>query len=824
MTCFFITGSGRSGTTSLLRALGLSSKVVVGLEPEPTLNIESRDLFDGRLKSPYSALAESVVPRLAKVLDQGQIYVEKHLSLIPFVPYLHEMLDCKFIIPIRDGRDVVTSMVSWHNQMFPIIYQECTDTPELSDRAKQILANQVGMDTFDYSLPRPSEDDPWYEAWPRFTRFEMVAWYWSYVNEYLFDELKKLPPDRFMLVDYSNVTADVIKEAYTFMELPDYDEQAVSELLNRHVNSLNDRVGENGLFPKWQSWDPTLLQRFWDIAGKTMIRLGFAEEQIRPMPVGYGQYAGRAPSSATARMFNSWYEAFESGLSSVVEVDAESIARGAAGFSGKSHVLVRGRGAGQGAQVSADIIRDKLPIVGDLVVSRSGISHAYDIDAFVRGLASLSGQFVYIGGMRGHFRKMKDHRHIWHPSLLAHDNDVSVSRVCEILREEGFETIVAAPVLAGADELSTETVIISCRNSMVPERLLTGHELCLSYAPYQVTRAFSSMDDIVGLVNTGCAYFSDGGLGLANPLSYFKTMLADLRGLPQRYIGSMRDLLRPESTFNTAIRVDVDMDLVAGLEMSRVAAAAGLPLTFYILHTAPYYGYFYSGIFYRHECSAEVYRAMQANGCEIGLHIDALGLYIDHEVDGAQAVVEELAWLRQQQIHIYGTTAHNCAPVYGAENFEIFKGHSVREEGYYLRGDKFVPLEVLDCAELGLEYEGSQGARAKHFVNPAANDYLVKLAEGDFLRDAQWFKSYIMSNGYNDWGEGYKIWLLGKNMWVIAGNTLDGAEVYEFNVTWERVREFLATLTEKERVIFTLHPIYLGARKAPGEFPIAVEC
>lgn len=845
MSTFFITGSARSGTTSLLRALELNSRVVVGLEPEPSLNVESRELYERRLASPFGALASAVVPRVAKALDQGSIYIEKHVSLVPFVSHLNDLIDCKFIVPIRDGREVVTSLINWHSQMFPIIYQECTEQPELSVRAQKVLNDQVGVDTFDYSLPRPPKSDPWHDAWPSFTRFEMVAWYWSYINNYLLDTLKQLPQDRFLIVDYTNPDVETIRKVYDFAGLSDFDPVGVSALLKKKVNSLDDRIGVQGSFPHWQNWSEELTQRFWDIAGSTMVRLGFVSNGIRPTPAGFGDwwredstvdpawYASIYDYRGTSHaMFKAWCETVRSEVSSVVDIGS-GIGHGYVDyFSDKEFVGIdlssnavhwseEKKLNAKHKFICADILQEKVQVRGDLVFSQGTIDNVYDIDAFVREMARMSDRYVYIANYRGYFGEMSDHRYLWDKKFRVLFNDISAKKVCDILRAEGFASVAAFPIETGREDIPVETVIVACRDQIAQEKLMAGHKLHFDFAPYRVTRAFSSTEDVVGMVNAGCAYFSDSGLGLANPLSYFAQMLQDLGVLNSRKFGSMRELLRQGSDCNTAIRVDVDMDLVAGLEMAKISSRFHLPLTFYILHTAPYYGYMHEGTFYRHEESAEIYRAMQSFGCEVGLHVDALGLYLDHNIDGSQAVEQELLWLREQQIDIRGTSAHNCAPVYGAENFEVFKGRSVRRTPYFYRGGKYIPLETLDEQALGLEYEGSLGVRASQFIDPAHNPYLVKLPEGDFLRDPEWFKTYILANSYNEWGCGYKIWLLGKDMWVIAGASNAGDEVFEFGVEWSRVRDFVSSAPVSEQIIFTLHPIYLGARKAAGEFPIS---
>lgn len=844
MSTFFITGSARSGTTSLLRALDLSSGVVVGLEPEPSLNVESRELYEGRLATPYGALASAVVPRVAEVFDKGLVYIEKHVSLVPFVSHLDKLIDCKFIIPVRDGREVVKSLMNWHSQMFPIIYQECIEKPALSARALDVLNKQVGVDSFDYSLPRPPKSDPWYDAWPSFSRFEMCAWYWSYINNHLFDTLESLSKEKYLIVDYSNPSVEAIAKVYDFAGLTDFDPAAIAALLERKVNSLDDRIGVQGTFPHWEMWSEELTQRFWDIAGSTMVRLGFVTGGVRPKPAGFGDwwredstvdptwYAGIYDYRATSHaMFKTWYATIRDEVSSIIDVGS-GIGHGYVDhFADKGFVGIDlSSNAVQWSEerklndkhefICADILQDKVNKRGDLVFSQATIDNVYDVDAFVREMAKMSDRYVYITNYRGYFGEMSDHRYLWDKKFRVLFNDVSVKKICGILRSEGFATVTAFPIETGREDIPVESIIVACRDLVAPEKLVAGHKLHFNFAPYCVTKAFSTAEDVVGLINAGCAYFSDSGLGLANPLSYFAQMLSDLSALKDRKIGSMYDLLLGGSGVNTAIRVDVDMDLVAGLEMAKISSRYQLPLTFYILHTAPYYGYMYEGTFYRHEGSAELYRNMQSLGCEIGLHVDALGLYLDHNVDGSQAVEQELAWLREQKVNVRGTSAHNCAPVYGAENFEVFKGRSIRGTPYFNRGEKYIPLGTLDELALGLEYEGSQGTRAGHFIDPALNPYLVKLPEGDFLRDPLWFKTYIMANSYNEWGCGYKIWLLGKDMWVIAGSSSAGDEVFEFNVTWGRVRDFVSAAPTSERIIFTLHPIYLGARKAAGEFPI----
>lgn len=162
------------------------------------------------------------------------------------------------------------------------------------------------------------------------------------------------------------------------------------------------------------------------------------------------------------------------------------------------------------------------------------------------------------------------------------------------------------------------------------------------------------------------------------------------------------------------LRHDVDGDIVAAREMARIEAALGIRSTFFVLHTAPYHATFEGGQVHRYEAVVELYREIQELGHEIAIHTDALGLYQDHGLDGADGLRNELAWLRSEGIEITGTLAHNSFGVYGANNYSLFKGRPLTD--YFGAGTarsvehngRWSPIQELDEDELGLTYEGNE--------------------------------------------------------------------------------------------------------------------
>ena len=846
MSAVFIVGCSRSGTTSMLEVLKLSSDSHCEMEPFPNLNHESRDLMDGRLSDPYAPLVQHVVPRVAAGLARKPVYVEKQVSLVPFIEYLAKLLNCKFIIMRRDGRDVVSSLINWHNQMFPIIYQECSEPADLSDRPRAILAEQTGPDPFDYSLPRPHKGDPWHEKWPYLTRFEMVTWYWARINEILLEQMAKLDPSRYLVVDYTDPRVPDLKTAYEFAGLDDFEEHRTGQVLARKVNSLKDRGVASPAFPYHDSWSDLHKQRFNDIAFDTMKKVGYTDAEHRPPPPGFGQwwseeeqddewyksiYDYRRPLH---EMFHRWLLKVEQSvgqLSSVIEVGCGTGHGYTEWLTGRRYVgidlcpkaieLCRARSTSDGHSfLCCDIIASQPDVRADLVFSHATIDNVYDMNAFLKAMARMATKLLYVTNYRGYSPELGRHRYQWDPNMRVFFNDIAPSEVAPVLRAEGFETVAVFPQRAYRDDVVAETVIVASRAKVPESALLAEHEPYFEHAPYRAQCSGLSVEDVLRNMHAGCHSFCDGVPGLANDLSYFDDVVASIQEMSNIRPGTMADLALGKGGVNLGVRADVDMDIAATVEMALIAGERGFPLSFYLTHTASYYGSFADGVFRRNECLAPFYQALQGSGAEVGLHVDPYAIYLTHGIDGAEAVQAELAWLREQGLTIRGTSAHNAAPLYGVENFEIFAERAIRSEGFVLRNWRFLPLGVLHEGELGLSYEAGDATPAPPDTPQDKRDaYLRGFPDCDFVRDYNWFRTYILENPYCTWGYSYNIWAIGRDTWTVAGTKPDGTKVFQFKVGWEAVARFLRALGEDETCAMVIHPVYMGLREQPDAWP-----
>ena len=307
-----------------------------------------------------------------------------------------------------------------------------------------------------------------------------------------------------------------------------------------------------------------------------------------------------------------------------------------------------------------------------------------------------------------------------------------------------------------------------------------------------------------------------GQLGLTNSFDYYRRFVEWLAAARACDVRRMRDLMTPahDNRAVVGLRHDMDTEPYSSVEVARALNAAGLTGSFYVLHTANYYGTWTDGVFRRTDEIAPMLRQIQDDfDCEVGLHNDALWVYQQNGVDGAQAVTAELAWLRSEGLAISGTAAHNSAPLYGAENFEVWRGRAAFNRRTLAFEDRLIPLQSLDEGALGLEYEANYPTPARR-DSPRLREYLAG-SPADAVRNREWMRTYLLENPHTRWGAHYNIWLIGADRWVIAGRRWFRSQ-FVWDATLLDVQRFLERLTPPCRVVLHIHPVYVDFPDAPG--------
>jgi len=484
-----ITGCARSGTTSIATILGKGTSVDCRIEPAPNLNRETRDVTDGVYSGDIDRLLEStVLARVAEERGPGRVYVEKNVTYGPFIERLAQMSEVAFLFVHRDGRDVASSLVNWHERLFGSVYRECMDPGELSEEAcRRVGSLPVEDDASDYSRPRPHPDDIWFDRWERFSRLEMCAWYWSRINDLMLNALERVDAARWRSLDYSRIEVQDIQEVATWMGIRGLDGAAVGEMLARRINSLQDRTGESGRFPTWPEWDDDARTRFDAVAAPVMQRLGHYPRAgyVRFRPHSFGtwwqsndkdldwyrwMFDGRRAAHADLERFVAGLDRTEGGVETILDVGCGRAVGYAERFVARRYVgldLSRKeidwcrvhRANPRHRYLCGDLLEMEIDEEFDLVFSQGTIDNVYDIDSYLRRMVELSRRWIYVTAYKGWFPELPEHRYVWDPETTCYYNDVSAPQVRAVLAEIGCTGISVTALETGVDSLPFETRI-----------------------------------------------------------------------------------------------------------------------------------------------------------------------------------------------------------------------------------------------------------------------------------------------------------------------------------------------------------------------------
>jgi hypothetical protein len=293
-----------------------------------------------------------------------------------------------------------------------------------------------------------------------------------------------------------------------------------------------------------------------------------------------------------------------------------------------------------------------------------------------------------------------------------------------------------------------------------------------------------------------------------NPFHHYEQLLGMLGRDPRVSLVPCCELGHARASgVSVALRHDIDADPVTAVRMARRLARDGICGTFYLLHTAIYYGRFFGTLFVRHRELRPWIDQFLVAGCEVGVHNDALGAHQNLGVDGPAAMAQEIAWLRSRGATVRGTAGHNSAPVFGAENAEVFAGRVLWSTHEYPRNT--LPLGELDEAALGIEYEGTFATPRREVDEDAATAFAADRANAD-IRSPSWMSTYLTDNPCMSWAVDMQIWVVGTGHWV-AGGRVHGEPYFRDRLTLEDLPTVLADLPAHSRCLFVLHPEYFRA-------------
>ena len=211
----------------------------------------------------------------------------------------------------------------------------------------------------------------------------------------------------------------------------------------------------------------------------------------------------------------------------------------------------------------------------------------------------------------------------------------------------------------------------------------------------------------------------DNGVTIHDPIFNYNTYEQFLKYL----VTSNRFLIVQQKDFNSttstdkvvlSIRHDIDDNINSAVKFAYREQKYGIKTTYFVLHTAPYYGVTREKYFKRNDQVKDYLLRIQNWGHEIGFHNDLVTLQVVYSLSPKQFLKDELTWLRGNGLVITGSTSHgsNYCYTYHYVNSYFWEGITGDPNGNFYnwevvpKDNELITLEKDKPSNYDLDYEG----------------------------------------------------------------------------------------------------------------------
>jgi hypothetical protein len=163
------------------------------------------------------------------------------------------------------------------------------------------------------------------------------------------------------------------------------------------------------------------------------------------------------------------------------------------------------------------------------------------------------------------------------------------------------------------------------------------------------------------------------------------------------------------------MRHDIDFHPFKAEKMAELEQKYRLRSTFYVLHSANYYARHYPKKIGRNTTMDELYKKLNDQGFEIGIHNDTISLMLKYDIEPLKFIHEEIAYYNKIGIQVNGVASHGAAYVLkmGTNNMYMFsefgKGKTIEHNG------KKYQYGQYSLKEFGFDYSAYRTNNNRYF-------------------------------------------------------------------------------------------------------------
>jgi len=154
-----------------------------------------------------------------------------------------------------------------------------------------------------------------------------------------------------------------------------------------------------------------------------------------------------------------------------------------------------------------------------------------------------------------------------------------------------------------------------------------------------------------------------------------------------------------------ALRHDIDSHPLRALRMAELEKELGIRSTFFILHSANYYGTVKDGVMIRNGAVDKLAKQLNDMGFEIGIHRDLFNMMWKHQFEPRAFMNEEVAYYKTLGIPVVGSAAHGDQTTISRKLNEKWIYSDFGKTGAYVLEGKAYPYGEFPRKDFGVAYD-----------------------------------------------------------------------------------------------------------------------